>query len=405
MKTNCLRIWLLLPDPYTQSMPARAAITEIYGNFLPKLGHKIVWITPGCEESKFHYNDISVIALPYGQSTFLPKRFINLFHSLYKKYKIIKLGITTDGIDVIQVRNNIYDALLAVYIKQKFNIPFVFQYSFPQLILKKEQASTFFEVLFNKVEYHILEYIFNQSDLILPISDWMEDELILAGLKKTKLMVFPLGANIESFSPNNDGSKIKNMYSLYSYKIIAYIGSLDKLRQLSIIILAFRKVQLKHSRTKLLIVGEGNDKNDLEKLSIELGLQESIIFLGNVSYFDIPFFISASDICLSPIPPTSIYKISSPTKLFEYMASGKPIIANQEILEHKYVLESSNGGILVNYDANQFAESIIDLIEDPQRAARLGNNGRIWVEKNRSYEAMACLLEARYYTLIRTNKI
>ena len=115
----------------------------------------------------------------------------------------------------------------------------------------------------------------------------------------------------------------------------------------------------------------------------------------------VPNFIAASDIGVSPVPPFSFYKLSSPIKMFEYMAMGKPVVANQEIPEHKEILEESGGGVLVSFTSEAFADAIIELLDSPEKAKEMGRWGREWVVKNRSYEILARQVEARYLALVR----
>ena len=149
------------------------------------------------------------------------------------------------------------------------------------------------------------------------------------------------------------------------------------------------------------MVGDGNDKFNLEKLASSLGLQNDVIFTGQVSYFDMPDFIAASDVCLCPVPPLAIYKVSSPTKLFEYMAMRKPVVANEEIPEQKEIIEKSGGGILVKFDAESFAKGIMELFNDIKRMEEIGRNGYKWVVKYRSYENMAQEVEKKYYEILK----
>jgi len=82
------------------------------------------------------------------------------------------------------------------------------------------------------------------------------------------------------------------------------------------------------------------------------------------------------------------------------MAGGKPVVANEEILDQKEVLKQSGGGILVPYTPEAFADAIIELVDNPEKAAEIGRRGREWVVKNRSYEHLARQLEERYFILI-----
>ena len=79
---------------------------------------------------------------------------------------------------------------------------------------------------------------------------------------------------------------------------------------------------------------------------------------------------------------------------------GKPVVANQEIPDHKMVLEQSGGGILVSFTAEAFANAIIELIDDPERAAERGRRGREWISNNRTYEILARELETHYQKIL-----
>ena len=152
------------------------------------------------------------------------------------------------------------------------------------------------------------------------------------------------------------------------------------------------------------MVGDGNHRSSLEKLSRELGIQNAVIFTGKVPYFDVPLFIAASDICLCPVPPLSIYLVSSPTKLFEYMVMKKPVIANEEIPEQKEVIKESNGGILVKFGEKSFTNGMMELLDNPTVAEEMGRKGYEWVLKNRSYDVMAHEVEKKYFELLRGYK-
>jgi glycosyltransferase involved in cell wall biosynthesis len=125
------------------------------------------------------------------------------------------------------------------------------------------------------------------------------------------------------------------------------------------------------------------------KSRIELHIDDIVLFTGNVPYSEVNDYIKIADICLCPIPPIPLYSLSSPTKLFEYMAMRKPIIANKEIIESSNALENSKGGILVNFNEEEFYSAMKKLLENSELRSEIGNRGYDWLSKNRSYEKMA----------------
>ena len=91
-------------------------------------------------------------------------------------------------------------------------------------------------------------------------------------------------------------------------------------------------------------------------------------------------------------------------KIFEYMAMAKPVVANEEIFEHKEVLEQSGGGLLVAYAKEQFAEAILKLLNNTKMARQMGKMGRYWVNNNRTYEILARNLEKRCSNLFSSER-
>ena len=402
--TQKLNICLLLLDPFDPNFPSRPAVTEIYGKYLPSFGHKVTWITPstesgnGVQEDLFNGIHVYMIPRPMGSSLFL--KIFNRISYYIKEYDLLTIIFKEKKYNIIQVRNDVFGALLALHIKRKYNIPFVFQYSFPKEAYKVQKLEKRYSYYFGKFEGYITKYILRKADLIFPISKWMEEELIKEDIPKSKMMPLPMGVNYELFSSKKDGSEIREQYNLNNVQVILYIGVMDKLRELSLLIHAFSKIREHRDNIKLLMVGDGNDKTNLEELSIKLGMNKDVIFTGQVPYFDVPYFIAAVDVCLSPVPPLSIYKVSSPTKLFEYMAMGKPVVANEEIPEHEEVIKESGGGVLVKFEAESFAKGIIELLDNHDKAQEMGGRGKEWAIQKRSYENMAREVEKRYFELL-----
>lgn len=395
-----LNICIILSNSFNPDFPSRPAITEIYGEYLPSFGHDITWIMPTFKKEedyqKREFKKIDIYTLYYTNSFFKVYNSISFY---FKKYRFFKRLLKKQDYDIIQVRNNIYDSLLILFLKTQYDFVFVFQYSFPKGIYKIRSFSIL-DYIFGKFEELSINYVLRKADFILPISDWMKKELINKGIPENKMMSLPMGINIKNFSPENK-KNLRDKYQLNKKIIFLYIGTLDSSRNIEIIIEAFSKLITNENNTCLLIVGSGNSETKLKKLTSDLNLNDYVIFTGKVSYFEIPDYIFTSDICLSPIPPLPLFKISSPTKLFEYMAMKKPVIANKGILEQDKVLNESGSGILVNFDSDSFAEGMNDLLKNPRKSKEMGENGRKWIVKNRDYEKMTLNLQNLFLKLKR----
>ena len=110
-------------------------------------------------------------------------------------------------------------------------------------------------------------------------------------------------------------------------------------------------------------------------------------------------FVSKADVCVSPFYPTPILNSTSPTKLIEYMAIGKPVVANDHPEQNLVILESG-AGICVPWEENAFADAIVKLLSQPEIAEKMGHKGRHYVEKHRNYKIIANVVENEYFRIL-----
>ncbi|MGA8849158.1 MAG: glycosyltransferase family 4 protein [Dehalococcoidia bacterium] len=378
--------------------------------YLANFGHQVSWViwSDGKQQIQpFFLNGVRIYATPeihYFPTSFLLGKILNKIPTTIKRTRYILKIFKEGNYNLILVTDDVFDSLVAAYIKRRHKVPFVFELSNPleqmwenyKIELKKPRVLYYVIASVNKF---LANRLLREADLILPISKWLKEHLARQGIPETKMMPCPSGVDIQAFR-DKDGKGLREKYGLDNLKVIIYVGTLGKTRNLELLIRAFWEVRKEKANSKLLVVGEGSDEDNLKGLAKELGIETDVIFTGQVPQAEVPNFIAVSDIGVSPVPPFYFYKLSSPIKIFEYMAMGKAVVANEEIPEHKEVLEESGGGILVPFTPEAFASAVIQLLDNPEQAAEMGKRGREWVLKNRGYELLARKLEKRLFEVI-----
>lgn len=379
-------------------------------SYITNFGHNVTWIassekTKEVQETTFNNIRIFVVPCRYREG-FL--KIVGKALYTFRRMRFVFKNFKNERYNMIFVREGIFDGLLALYIKRRYKIPFVFEIVNPieqswetrKIYYSKHK---YFWYFVSKIEAYITMHIIRKADLVLPTTKWMVDDFAKKGIERLKMMPYPNGIDMRRFS-NIKGEEIKKRYGLEDSKVVIYVGTMEKERYLGVLIDAFSKVKKDNKNIKLLMVGNGRDKSTLEKRANDLGIRDDVIFTGQVYFDEIPNFIATADIGVSPVPPLDFYKLSSPIKMFEYMAMGKPVVANEEIPEQKEVIQESGGGMLVKFEAESFAEGIIKLLNNPEKAKEMGRKGREWVVKNRSYEILARRLEERYFEILGDSK-
>ena len=159
-----------------------------------------------------------------------------------------------------------------------------------------------------------------------------------------------------------------------SRPILLYLGSLHPWKGVDMLVRVMQYVK----GAKLRIVGGVPERiSQLRSLAKSMGLDQQLEFLGPVDPIKRFDTIAEADICLLPSSNTSIgSRFTSPLKLFEYMAMGKPIVTSN-LPAIREVLSNSENALLVDFgDEEKFASAINLLLSSPELQLRLGTNAK-----------------------------
>lgn len=409
-KINDIKMLLVLPNFYNKDKPTWPEVISIYGVNLPKKGHKICWIMP-YKSGIFNkmkivfFKDVKIYLIPFTKSDrFSLKAISTIFYEI-RLLIFLFVSLGKKKYNLIQVRDDVFAGFSSIFLKYFFRVNTTFNYSFPSYLGTYEEykagsigfLSLFYRLIMN---FLLITIVLKFSDFIFPISKEMIEDLSKEGIDKEKMYAIPLGIDLSIFKSNKD--KTSDLMKKFSIDkndfVFIYVGAIVKIRGLHVVIKAFKKLSKIH--TKLLFVGDGDALKNMQSISKDLDIEENIIFTGNVPYWDIPSYIDLADVGLSLISPLKCYNVSSPGKLFEYMAIKKPVIANKEIPEHERVLKNSNGGVLTEFKEEEITKAMSYIIDNKKKAKNMGEKGYEWVKENRSFKQMADKLEDIYITIL-----
>ena len=157
-----------------------------------------------------------------------------------------------------------------------------------------------------------------------------------------------------------------------------------------------RAAQLvKHSvpRTAFLVAGEGPLRPSIESLAEELGLRESVFFLGRCE--EISHLLNASDICVL----TSRAEGFS-NSIIEYMAAGRAVVATNVGGAAEAIVEGETGYLVDSGDYIALAKRLVSLLQNPATARAMGQRGKQRIEQNFSSTALLHNTETLYQRLL-----
>jgi glycosyltransferase involved in cell wall biosynthesis len=170
--------------------------------------------------------------------------------------------------------------------------------------------------------------------------------------------------------------------------VVCYIGTMGMAHGLGMLIEAAEQLQRMLPSAVFLLIGEGAEKEHLVQLASARGLN-NITFLGQQPRENIPAYISGADACLVMLKKTELFKTVIPTKLLEYMACEKPVIAAVDG-QTRGLVETARAGIFVEPESSRIlVEAITALASDPDRRKAMGAAGRSFIVTQLSRESTA----------------
>jgi glycosyltransferase involved in cell wall biosynthesis len=162
---------------------------------------------------------------------------------------------------------------------------------------------------------------------------------------------------------------------------VLYTGTFEAYQGLDLLYAAARKVLDARPDTRFVLAGGRPDQVASARADAErAGLGKAVLFAGQRPAEEIPLYLDAADVLVSPRSTGT----NTPLKIYQFLRSGRPIVATR-LLTHTQVLDD-DVAILTTATAEGFAQGILAAIEDPARARAVGTRARELAETKYSYE-------------------
>lgn len=239
-------------------------------------------------------------------------------------------------------------------------------------------------------------FLYKKADLIVTVARGSVDILTKRGISRSKIALVPNGVRLSLFQSGSDGESIRKRLGKPDDFIVGYIGTHGMAHRLDIVLEAAEMLRNIVDIT-FLFVGDGAEKNDLMRKARDLRLA-NVIFHDQVRRSDVPDCYRACDICLVPLRKADLFTRNIPSKIYEIMAAGKPIICSTEG-ESRSLIETAGAGLAARpEDAADLAEKIMILYNNRRLCRSLGRSGYSFALANFSRDRLA----DRYLEILQT---
>ena len=307
------------------------------------------------------------------------------------------------GHDLVYERNSLYRFGVAMACK-RLRIPYVLYFEADDILEQDFMGKPIVGLLRWRAS-EAIRCNLKTADCIICVSKAGKNHLINTWSVPTeKIVVFPNAVDVKLFKPNIEVSNdIRSSLGVDSNPLIIFVGSFYEWHDVETLLNAFAQVTITHPEVRLVLVGDGSQRQAMMQLSADLGISHVVRFTGVVAHHEIPRFLREADIAVVPYPKMKHEMWLSPLKLFEYMASGKAVIASEVGQLTEVVKDGYNGLLVPPGDASAMTAALNRLIEDVTLRSQLGQHARDDAVSKYSWEHYVSNLE-RVYTAVIAGK-
>ena len=349
----------IFSDTYIPQINGVSTSIEMLRKGLEKNGHKVYIVTVNPSGLKYKYDE-NVLRIPGVPIGIFDYRLTSVYPALAIK------TIKSWNLDVIHSQTEFGIGTFARIISKQLNIPLVHTYH----TMYEDYIHYITKGYFKKTSKKLVEYLTlfycdsTATELIVPTKktyDLFKEKYKV----KRNVHIIPTGIEIEKYSKNyslDKINKLKKSLKINDEKVLIFVGRLGLEKSVDFLIENHKKIN-----AKLLIIGDGPERTNLEKLVKKLKLNDKVIFTGKVALKDIGLYYKLGDIFV-----TSSKTETQGLTVIEALAASLPVVA---INDESFIdpIKNDYNGYLFN-DKKEYINYINSLLDDKNKLARLSIN-------------------------------
>lgn len=402
MHTRPFSITYIVRDPLP---PLRADVATLFGAEMPRHGVRteLVGQGGGPGGTPWHGGGIHVVGS-------LSSRFASLLAPLWDALGLLRAWRRVRP-DCIQVRDKVASALLAMLAARLLRIPFLYWMSFPivegfearrDAIRRDGRRRAWLAHALRAALARPLLYrlALPRADHVFVQSEAMRDWLAARGIARARMTAVPMGVDATVF----DRAAIRPSQDprLDGRRVVLYLGRVARSRRSDFLLAVADRLRRELPDVLLVIAGDAPSQDEMAWMRGAIAahrLGHHVLLTGWLPQAAALGYAVRSEVGLSPIPRGTLFDVSSPTKLVEYLALGIPGVAN-DIPDQQQVIADSGAGLCVPMQPGAFAAATLRLLREPELAARCAARGPSWVAAHRTYDILAREVAGAYHRIL-----
>ncbi len=293
-------------------------------------------------------------------------------------------------------------AMAAIWMARWFRLPVIFDVNenYPAALRIWGRKGWLWFILRNPNLAERLERkALKTADAIITVAEEHSRLFISWGLPAEKIFCVANTVDLNAYTSLQVEEKIKKKYK--NFFVILYLGKFGPERDLETAIDALKELRFHIANVKLLLVGDGPNRQQLQEYAQKQGVADLVEITGWVDFELTPSYIEASNVCIVPQPSNPLIDHGVPHKIFQYMAYAKPVVSSDAKALKRVVEESRCGEIFPSGSSQGFAEALLKIYRSN---FRYGENGLKAIKEKYNWEQSAKELIRVYEYCNRLNK-
>lgn len=403
------RMLFVAPDDY----PAfRVDLTELFSRHLVGRGLHVDWSLHRTDSGPARIDDRGSerFILPEHREGGLLARLRNRLSNGARRWGLVWRAARGDY-DLVQVRDYTFWGIPFLLAARMAGKPFVYWMSYPVMearwllaiqpfrpVSVAGRIAAFLHAGLGKLVFY---RFLRLADHVVVQSRRMRERLEEKGLDRERMSPVEMGVTTERYNPAAVAPSRDPR--LAGRRSIAYVCSIHFGEPFDVALGALAGARRRGHDAVLVAVGAlaDHEREALPAKLAALGIPaDAFISTGMLPLADALGYVKAADVCLSPFQMNPEQEVATPTKLVEYLAMGRPVVASVHY-DQSQVVGESGAGLTAALDGEATGEAIARILADREWAEEMGARGPAWVRANRDYRALATRVERLYEGLMR----
>lgn len=276
-------------------------------------------------------------------------------------------------------------SLAGLALARRLGVPLILEVNASEVWAREAWSRLHFAGLARSMEHTA----FSRADRLVLVSEALVPTVLGLGGERERIVVNPNGVRVERFHPESRGDAVRSALGLPPDAVVAgFLGTFTRWHGVLFLAGQIPALARAHPDLHFLMIGDGDLRQEVELRLAEAGTRSRVHFTGLIPGSEVPAHLAACDILVSPHLPFEDGSefFGSPTKLFEYMAAGRPVVASRLGQIADVVEDGGSGRLFTPGDGGAFVSAMASLAGDPGARAAMGRRGRELAERRYTWK-------------------